>query len=70
MTGLRRRVQRLTARASSTTCPVCGNGAGGPVAFVFDETPGDPYAPRETEYCPGCGRVTWFTITFDRADAE
>jgi len=40
-----------------------------PVAFVFDDTPGNMHAPRETEYCPDCGRVMWFTITFDRADA-
>jgi hypothetical protein len=68
--GLQARIERLANRAGDAACPVCGAGAGGPVAFAFDDTPGESRATDETTYCPGCGRVRRFTIAFDRADAE
>jgi hypothetical protein len=61
---LQTRIERLANRAGGDACPVCG-GAGGPVAFAFDSTPGEMHVPNETQYCPGCGRVTRFTIVFD-----
>jgi rRNA maturation protein Nop10 len=70
MMRLAARVKRLTEYAGGAICPVCGGGAGVPVAFVSGDTPRDMHEPTETEYCPGCGRVTRFTITFDGLDAE
>ncbi|MGI8688657.1 MAG: hypothetical protein ACR2M3_08765 [Thermomicrobiales bacterium] len=70
MRGLQRRIARLGQHMGGTVCPVCGAGPGMPVVFTFDDTPTEMHTPTGTEYCPGCGRVMWFTITLDRADAK
>jgi hypothetical protein len=63
-------MERHAARSVSSGCPVCGAHPNAPVAFTI----GEGHAPRDTtvgaEHCPGCGRVTWFTILFDNTRAE
>lgn len=56
---------RSGRRAGDPACPVCGAGSGAPVAFTLEGTASAMDRPIETEYCPGCGRMTQFTITLD-----
>jgi hypothetical protein len=68
VTHLQTRIQRLADRAGGDRCPACGHGPGVPVRFTLDTTRRDEGASTDPEHCPKCGRVTRFTIAFDRAD--
>ncbi len=62
-----RRLEKLeTRRHVGATCPECGSDPAVPVRFTLDTD--SPHVPgREpAEFCPRCGRCTWFTIVFDR----
>lgn len=65
-------IERHVAVSAPAPCPICGDDPRSTAAHRFIIS--DGHAPRDTRVgegrCPGCGRVTWFTILFDSVRGE
>lgn len=61
------RIARLEQLRGRGPCPECGND-GSPPEVVLRTHEDDP--PAGPENCPTCGRVLWFTLRFDRPNAD
>ncbi len=66
VTNVRRLEKLETRRHVGATCPECGHDPAAPFMFTLDTDSTRAEGRGPAEFCPRCGRCTWFTIVFDR----